>query len=278
MPAPASTASALAQLPGQVEADEQPHAGRTSASSCSTSGSSRATIMRTPSAFGCRPSGLVQRRDLPPRPARKNGSYSTPGRCPSRSNTARKAVAVVRAEIGRRIHAGQQHRDVPAPPACRGWRSGWPPSPSDRAPRSPSLAPSSTIAASAPSASTQSSRARPPAVVSPDTAPSMIVHVVAVRAQGRGELRLEPVVVRQAVAGGQRIRRAPAAGPARPAARGAASSEAAGKPAAIGRLSALPARTPYACRHGCHRRLRLRAPPADPSRPAAARAGQRTCV
>src|SRR4051794_13418064 len=42
-------------------------------------------------------------------------------------------------------------------------------------PRSPSLAPSSTSAASAPSPSAQSSRARPPAVVSPETAASMKV-------------------------------------------------------------------------------------------------------
>ena len=72
-------------------------------------------------------------------------------------------------------------------------------------PRSPSLPPSSTMAASAPSASDQSSRARPPAVVSPDTAPSMIPHLVAARRQRRCKLRLEALGPRQAIAGGQAV-------------------------------------------------------------------------
>ena len=81
-------------------------------------------------------------------------------------------------------------------------------------PRSPSFAPSSTMAASAPSPSDQSSRASPPAEVSPDTAPSMMLHVVAVGMQRGCKLRLEAL---GAAAGRSRRtanRRAPAAGPA----------------------------------------------------------------
>ena len=55
---------------------------------------------------------------------------------------------VIRSQVRRRIHAAEQHGDMPSPPVDPGWRSGSPPCPSDQAPRSPSFAPSSTIAAS----------------------------------------------------------------------------------------------------------------------------------
>ena len=85
-------------------------------------------------------------------------------------------------------------------------------------PRSPSLAPSSTMAASAPSPRTQSSRASPPADVSPDTAPSMMITSLAASFQRGRQLRLEPVIVRQPVSRGQRIAENQQAEPGRRAA------------------------------------------------------------
>jgi hypothetical protein len=79
---------ALFQRPGQVEPDEQSHVGGTSASSFWTSGSSRATTIFTPFGLGWMWSAWLSAAS-PATPARKNGSYSRPGRLLSRSNTAR---------------------------------------------------------------------------------------------------------------------------------------------------------------------------------------------
>ena len=72
-------------------------------------------------------------------------------------------------------------------------------------PRSPSLPPSSTSAASGLSVSAQSSRERPPAVVSPDTPPSRICTSNPSAFSAPPQLGLEAVGLRQAVAGGQRV-------------------------------------------------------------------------
>ncbi len=68
-----------------------------------------------------------------------------------------------------------------------------------------SLAPSSTRAASGLSASAQSSRATPPAVVSPLTAGIEDDRIDALRRKRRLEPRREPLVRRQAEAGGEAV-------------------------------------------------------------------------
>ena len=64
---------ALPQFPGQIETDEQPHAGGTSASNFSTNGNNRATIRFTPSALGCIPSDWFN-AGMVATSCRKNGS------------------------------------------------------------------------------------------------------------------------------------------------------------------------------------------------------------
>ena len=72
-------------------------------------------------------------------------------------------------------------------------------------PRNRSLPPSSTITASAPSPSAQSSRARPPSVVSPETPMLITVTSLPLRLKPAFQLRHEPVVRRQAIAVGQAV-------------------------------------------------------------------------
>ena len=168
----------------------------------------------TPSALGCSPSAWFS-AGTSATPARKNGSYSTPGRWPSRSNTRAESRCVVRPEIGQRVHAGQQHRDVPRRQPvedCRQVASRYPvgidaaqpvigPKLDDRGIRAVAQRPVEPRQAAG--------------RVSPDTAPSMIGTSRPCASQRRAELRLEAVGVRQAVAGGRANRPAPAAAPAR---------------------------------------------------------------
>ena len=61
------------------------------------------------------------------------------------------------------------------------------------------------MAASGLSASTQSSRARPPALVSPGDAAIDDLDIMPARLERGGELRLEPFLMRQAVPGGEAV-------------------------------------------------------------------------
>ena len=100
---------ALAHLPGQIETDEQPHAGGTSASSFSTSGSRRATMCFTPSTSGCRPSGwLSDRHGCHVLQEERIEQYTWP--LPEPVEHRAELRRVVRTEVGHRIHSAQQHR------------------------------------------------------------------------------------------------------------------------------------------------------------------------
>ena len=76
---------------------------------------------------------------------------------------------VVRAVVGRRVEPDQQDREACVPSPRPGSRRGSPRASAGSRPRSRSLPPSATIIASTSGVSVQSTRASPPAVVSPET-------------------------------------------------------------------------------------------------------------
>ena len=83
-------------------------------------------------------------------------------------------ASIIRAEIGRRPHAGEQHLDTPLGAGGRTISSSASRVTFGSIPRSVSLAPSSTMTASVPSGTDQSRRASPPDAVSPET-PALVI-------------------------------------------------------------------------------------------------------
>ena len=116
-----------------------------------------------------------RRRERTDRTARRISS-------PKRGNTASNSRGIIGAQIARALHAGKQHRNVPRLQRRQDgadvlFHVG------GRKPAQPSLPPNSTIAASGLSVSDQSSRASPPALVSPETPALITVDVEPLRLQ-----------------------------------------------------------------------------------------------
>ena len=181
---------------------------------CGPAKSARLSLRRKPHAVQKRfDGGQHPPRDQVGALARSGGcgrAGSAPGRRPRRpAGRGRRPPAAARAA------SVCEHRgEVPAVVARRGWaaRSCPPAAPGCCArpaasrmavrlaricagvrPRSPSLPPSATIAACGRSASAQSSRARPPAVVSPETPASITRTLLPALAQQRLDARRRPL-------------------------------------------------------------------------------------
>ena len=184
-------------------------------------------------------------------PSRKNGSYSTPGRC------AQPVEHGAEGALRSRGRGWAAHTCRSAAPGCACAASvsriavRLASMSAGSMPRSPSLAPSSTMAASAPSPSAQSSRARPPARGVAGHRAVDDLHVVAVRRAGRRQAA--PRSRRRAAGRSRRTanRPAPAAAAAR---RGAAGGSEPAEQRAPAPITAFrqPAAEAICCRHGCH--------------------------